>query len=99
MFERNPNYYVIDKEGNKLPYLDRWVMLIVGDLNNDIIKFEAGETDTTTIPGSMVSRYRELEKNSDYILYNLGPTTNTSFIVFNMNTRKNKKGKTTTTYN
>lgn len=93
VFEKNPNYYVIDKEENKLPYLDRWVMLIVGDLNNDIIKFEAGETDTTTIFGSMVSRYRELEKNSDYVLYNLGPTTNTSFIAFNMNTRKNKKGK------
>ena len=41
----------------------------------------------------MVARYRELEKNSDYTLYNLGPTTNTSFIVFNMNTRKNKNGK------
>ncbi len=93
VFERNPNYYVIDKEGNKLPYLDRWVMLIVGDLNNDIIKFEAKETDTTTIPGSMASRYREFEKNSDYTLYNLGPTTNTSFIVFNMNTRKNNKGE------
>ncbi len=93
VYERNPNYYMIDKEGNKLPYLDRWVMLIVGDLNNDILKFEAGETDTTTIPGTMVSRYRELEKNSDYTLYNLGPTTNTSFIVFNMNTRRNKNGK------
>lgn len=93
VYERNPNYYMIDKAGNKLPYLDRWVMLIVGDLNNDILKFEAGETDTTTIPGTMVARYRELEKNSDYTLYNLGPTTNTSFIVFNMNTRKNKNGK------
>lgn len=93
VYERNQDYYVIDKEGNKLPYLDRWVMLIVGDLNNDILKFEAKETDTTTIPGSMASRYRELEKNSDYTLYNLGPTTNTSFIIFNMNTRKNKKGE------
>lgn len=93
VYERNPNYYVIDKDGNKLPYLDRWIMLIVGDLNNDILKFEAKETDTTTIPGSMASRYREFEKKSDYTLYNLGPTTNTSFIVFNMNTRKNKKGE------
>lgn len=93
VFERNPNYYVIDREDNKLPYLDRWIMLIVGDLNNDILKFEAKETDTTTIPGSMASRYREFEKNSDYTLYNLGPTTNTSFIIFNMNTRKNKKGE------
>lgn len=93
VYERNPDYYVIDKEGRKLPYLDRYVVLIVGDLNNDILKFEAGETDTTTIPGAMVSRYRELEKKSDYTLYNLGPTTSTSFIVFNMNSRKNNKGE------
>jgi len=93
VYERNPNYYMIDKEGNKLPYLDRRVILIVGDLNNDILKFEAGETDMASIPGSMVSRYRELEHKSDYVLYNLGPTTNTSFIAFNMNTRKNKKGE------
>lgn len=90
IYTRNPNYYIIDGQGRKLPYLDRYLVLIVGDLNNDIIKFEAGETDTTSIPGSMVARYRENEKHSDYTLYNLGPTTNTSFIVFNLNPRKNK---------
>ena len=90
IYVRNPNYYIIDKNGDKLPYLDRYLVLIVGDLNNDIIKFEAGEIDTTTIPGSMVARYRENEKHSNYTLYNLGPTTNTSFIVFNLNPRKNK---------
>ncbi len=90
VYVRNPNYYVIDKKGNKLPYLDRYLVLITGDLNNDIIKFEAKETDTATISGNMISKYRENEKKSDYILYNLGPTTNTSFIVFNLNKRKNK---------
>ena len=90
VYEKNPNYYIINKEGEKLPYLNRFLVLIVGDLNNDIIKFEAKETDTTTIPGSLISKYREDEKKSDYILYNLGPTTNTSFIVFNLNSRKNK---------
>lgn len=90
VYEKNPNYYVINKKDEKLPYLNRFLVLIVGDLNNDIIKFEAKETDTTTIPGSLISKYREDEKKSDYILYNLGPTTNTNFIVFNLNTRKNK---------
>ncbi|MCD8025234.1 MAG: ABC transporter substrate-binding protein [Candidatus Gastranaerophilales bacterium] len=90
VYERNPNYYIIDKKGNKLPYLDRYLVLIAGDLNNDIIKFEAKETDIASIPGNMVAKYRENEKKSDYTLYNLGPTSNTSFIVFNLNTRKNK---------
>lgn len=91
IYIRNPDYYVIDEKDRKLPYLDRYIVLIVGDLNNDIIKFEAHETDTTSIPGSMVVKYRENEKKSDYTLYNLGPTSNTSFIVFNLNSRKNKK--------
>ena len=93
VYERNPNYYVIDKNGNKLPYLDRWIVLIVGDQNNEIIKFEGGAIDAVSIPGSMVSRYREMEKKSDYKLYNLGPTTTTTFMVVNMNTRKDTKGK------
>ena len=91
VYVRNPNYYVIDENNNRLPYLDKYLVLIVGDLNNDIIKFEAKETDSVTIPGSLVAKYREQEKNSDYVIYNLGPTTNTNFVVFNMNSRKNKK--------
>ena len=93
IYERNPNYYMVDKKGQKLPYLDKYIILIVGDLNNDTLKFEGLETDVVNLQGSMVARYRELEKHSDFTLYNLGPTTNTTFIVFNMNTRKNKEGK------
>lgn len=93
IYKRNPDYYMIDKAGNKLPYLDRYIILIVGDLNNDTLKFEGLETDVVSLQGSMVARYRELEKHSNFDLYNLGPTTNTTFIVFNLNTRKNKDGK------
>lgn len=93
IFERNPNYYMIDKNGQRLPYLKRYIILIVGDLNNDTLKFEGLETDVVNLQGSMVARYRELEKHSDFQLYNLGPTTTTTFIVFNLNTRKNKDGK------
>ena len=93
IYKRNPNYYIIDKKGQKLPYLDRYIILIVGDLNNDTLKFEGLETDVVNLQGSMVARYRELEKHGDFDLYNLGPTTNTTFITFNLNTRKNKEGK------
>src|SRR5699024_7295927 len=66
---------------------------IVGELDNDIIKFEAKERDTTTIPGSLISKYREDEKKPDYILYNLRPTATTSFNLFNFNSRKNKHNR------
>lgn len=93
IYKRNPNYYMIDKKGRKLPYLDKYIVLIVGDLNNDTLKFEGLETDIVNLQGSMVARYRELEKHGDFTLFNLGPTTSTTFISFNLNTRKNKEGK------
>lgn len=93
IFERNPNYYMINSLGQKLPYLDRWVMLIVADTNNATIKFESGAIDTITIQPNLLNRYRELKKEGDFELYNLGPTTNTTFITFNLNNRKNKNGK------
>lgn len=93
VYERNPNYYIINKDGAKLPYLDRYIISIVGDINNETLKFQAGEIDILSLEGKLVQRYRELEANSDYKLYNIGTTTTTTFLAFNLNTRKNEKGK------
>lgn len=93
VYERNPNYYLINKENKPLPYLDKLVMLIVGDTNNQTLKFESGAIDMMSIQGSIVNRYRELQKHGDFNLYNLGPTTTTTFLAFNLNNRKNKQGK------
>ena len=89
IFKRNPNYYVIDEEKRLLPYVDKYVVLIVGDLNNELLKFEAGELDVISVRGKDVPRFKEKEKKSDFKLYNLGPNTGTMFLAFNMNTRKN----------
>ncbi len=93
VLKRNPDYYVINTEGQQLPYLDRLIILIVGDLNNELLKFKAGETDVISIRGSDVALFKEREKYSDYKIYNLGPATGTMFISFNLNTRKNDKGQ------
>ena len=93
VFERNPNYYKINLENKKLPYLDKLVYLIVGDTNNEILKFEAKETDLLSIRGSNVARYKIKEPTSDYTIYNLGADTGTLFLVINLNNRKNPDGK------
>ncbi len=93
VLKRNPNYYVIDQNKNKLPYLDKYIFLIVGDLNNELLKFESKEIDIISLRGKDVARFKELEKTSDYTIYNLGPDTGTMFITFNLNTRKNPAGK------
>lgn len=93
VFERNPNYYEINSKGQKLPYLDKLVYLIVGDLNNEVLKFEAKELDVISLQGSKVARYKSLEPHSDFKLYNLGPDTGTMYLSMNLNNRKNDKGK------
>lgn len=93
VFERNPNYYVINKDDQKLPYLDKLVYLIVGDINNEVLKFEGGELDIIGLQGANVARFKELEKHSDFKVYNLGPNTGTMFVSINLNTRKNDKGE------
>ena len=93
VYEKNPNYYMIDEKGNKLPYLDKYIILIVGDLNNELLKFKAGELDTVGLRGTNVALFKEQEKFSDYKIYNLGPNTGTMYFSFNLNTRKNEKGK------
>ena len=93
VFEKNPNYYEINTKQQKLPYLDKLVYLIVGDLNNEVLKFEAKELDVISLQGSKVARYKSLEPHSDFKLYNLGPDTGTMYLSMNLNNRKDNKGK------
>ena len=93
VFERNPNYYKINLDNKKLPYLDKIVYMIVGDSNNEILKFEAKEIDVLGIRGANVAQYKLNEAKSDYKVYNLGPDTGTLFLVINLNNRKDKNGK------
>lgn len=93
IYKKNPNYYVINTKDQKLPYLNEYIVLIVGDLNNELLKFKAGEIDILNVRGVNVPLFKKAQKNSDYVLYNLGPTPNTMFLTFNLNKRKDPNGK------
>lgn len=93
VFVRNSNYYEISKIHYKLPYLDQIIYLIVGDINNEILKFEAKEIDTINLQGGNVARYKAKEATSNYSIYNLGPDTGTMFLAINLNRRYSKDNK------
>lgn len=93
VYKRNPDYYMIDEKGQKLPYLDKYIILIVGDLNNELLKFQSKELDTVALRGANVPLFKEKEPFSDYKIYNLGPDTGTMYFAYNLNTRKNEDGK------
>lgn len=73
--------------------LIRLIYFIVGDLNNEVLKFEGGELDVIGLQGANVARFKEREPHSDYKIYNLGPNTGTMFLTMNLNDRRNKDGK------
>jgi peptide/nickel transport system substrate-binding protein len=46
VFERNPHYFRNDAHGAPLPYVDRVIVEIVPDQDSQLLKLQAGETDT-----------------------------------------------------
>lgn len=85
VLKRNPNYWRTDKSGNKLPYLDSIVILIVPDQNSSILKFQAGETDMIGIRGEDYAVLKPQETKGNFTIYNTGPTSSTTFLFFNQN--------------
>ncbi|MDR0306632.1 MAG: ABC transporter substrate-binding protein [Chitinispirillales bacterium] len=85
IFKRNPRYWKKDAEGNSLPYLDRLVYMIAADQNAELLKFVQGETDYFFAKGENFPELKRAEKTSGFTVYRLGPSTGSSFIVFNQN--------------
>lgn len=88
-FTKAPNFYMVDKEGAKLPYLEKIIYSIVPDVNTALMKFKAKEIDVSTVRGKDVTELLKERDKGDFSLYNLGPHIGSSFIVFNMNQRNN----------
>lgn len=82
---RNPNYWQVDKKGQRLPYLTRFILLIVPNLEQSRLKFLAGETD---VYGARAREYAELkagEKTGNYTVYDGPEGFGQTFLVLNQN--------------
>jgi peptide/nickel transport system substrate-binding protein len=95
VLERNPYWCGVDAKGQRLPYLDELVFLIVPDQNTAALKFEAGEVDALDdVKPENYARYEGQQKAGNFTFYDLGPALNTNFMWFNLNrVRDPKPGK------
>ena len=89
-FVKNPSYFVIDKKNQKLPYLDKIIYSIVQDSSLELFKFLAHEIDVVSVSGENVALVKSLEKKDDFKVVNLGPSSGTEFLVFNLNQNHRK---------
>lgn len=91
ILKRNPNYYRRDSAGNRLPYLDEMVTIIVPDIDVQSLKFLQGETDILPVVGKDYPNLVKPRELSNFTVYRLGATFGESFLVLNQNTGKNPK--------
>ena len=84
-FVRNSDYFVINTKNQRLPYLDKIIYTIVQDSSLELFKFLAGEIDVINVPGQDVALVKKIEKKKkNFQTVNLGPSSGTEFLVFNL---------------
>ena len=85
VLQRNPNYWLKDDAGNRLPYLNKIVRLIAPDLETELTKFESGETDVHGVLGEEFAKLEPLQAEGNFTIYRRGPNFGSTFLTFNMN--------------
>ncbi len=95
IFERNLYYWKHSKQGDRLPYINKIIYLIVQNQDVALLKFIEGATDYYSFRGMDYPLLKPLEAKRNFTVYDLGPDTGSNFILFNQNTTINPKtGKT-----
>jgi peptide/nickel transport system substrate-binding protein len=83
--ERNPYYWKVDRAGTQLPYLAEVDFLFAGSEDNQILRFQSGESDIINRLGAR--NFAAMQKDSErhgYDLVNVGASLEYSFLVFNL---------------
>ncbi len=90
--ERNPYYWKVDRENQRLPYLDELVFLFVGTEDAQVMRFEAGETDIISRLSSENYNLLSREKSrAGSQLSDMGPSLEYNFLLFNLNDLSGRK--------
>src|SRR5690606_7033103 len=83
VLERNPHYWKVDRNGVRLPYLDRIAIVFVPTTDAQAIRFESGELHV--IDGLSAENFRLLGKQVvGFELRDAGAGFQFDFLVFNL---------------
>lgn len=93
VFRRNPNFWMVNPQGERLPYIERIITKIVADSGASNLAFAEGLTDIEGITPDNVGWIEQVPNADQFRIINLGPSSTTNFIWFNLNTGSGKNGK------
>lgn len=93
ILEKNPFYWRKDTEGNPQPYIENIVWQVIQNSDTQLLNFRSGQLDTMEVQAEMFPLLKQEEKRGKYTIYNGGPTSDSSFVSFNLNKARNAEGK------
>jgi peptide/nickel transport system substrate-binding protein len=92
ILERNPYYFVVDRKGQRLPYIDQLIFASVPDQNTMGLRFLGGQSDILElVRPEEVDRFKAESANGKFKLLDLGLATERDYFAFNQNTGTNSK--------
>jgi peptide/nickel transport system substrate-binding protein len=90
LVERNPYYFVVDSKGQRLPYFDAAIMMVVPDQNAMSLRFLNGETDLLEfVRPEEYDQFKQASNGGNFKLLELGVTPQRDLIILNQNTGTN----------
>lgn len=87
VYERNPNYFVVDSKGQKLPYLKKFTYLIMPSDDLETFKFSSGEIPILGLSPESLPLVRKIPIKKPFTIYKQGPSNTLTFFTFNMSRR------------
>ncbi len=85
VFRRNPDYWMTDRDGNRLPYLNQVVQVVVPDLESELEAFRSGMADVHGVLGHEFASLAPLAEDENFTIHRRGPTFGSTFLTFNQN--------------
>src|ERR1700723_138305 len=86
VLERNPYYWKADRAGNQLPYLNEVVFLFVPSEDEQVIRFQSGDTDVLSrFSAENFAVLQKQQSQKGYHLDDLGAGLEYNFLFFNLN--------------
>jgi len=82
---RNSNWWKVDRRGQRLPYLTRYVVLTVPSLEQVRLQFLAGETDSYSARPREFAELKAGERRGNYTIFDGPETYGSQFLVLNQN--------------
>jgi len=94
VLERNPEYWVTDRAGKRLPYLDEVKFLFATEPGGDLMMFINGESQLCENPRpEFYPQFVQASAGGRFKVLDLGPGMERDFMWFNLNSGSDAAGK------